>query len=817
MKKSNKIITVCVLVLALLVVASAVLKRKVTKLVVDEIETSAGCQIEYETLRVSLLKNFPKIKVELESFHLKAPTQMELDIPLFNGSLSLGKVLRNELELVSAELVEPRLKYYDIPKIENKEARSTQQSPAVAKADVEVQDGSMISTFSIKSFSIKQGDFLYETSDSTMVSLQDIDLFLTGHLDKEEVLMKVQLAVAAVNYKIQGFSLNNISIDFDAEMLYGMKDELLKLNDNILKVGGLTTTMKGDVKISEQPEFDLSFDAHKNDIASFMSLIPKSIKNLDSIEAAGDVRFNGFIKGKYENANSWPAFGVDFEVADAWFKYVSLSEKVEDINVSLSVSHPKGTSADSTTVKIDKLNMRSGDNVLSARLDFENPVTDIAIRGNVTSNIDLSELKNAIPMQATDIVGKIDANVNFNGKLSDVAQENYKDFNASGHLTLKQYCLKNKSIPQGLSIASATMQFTPERVNINAFTGKLGSSDLRLSGYLSNYFGYLFDDKALSGKLNLNSKRVNLNEFLYYEEEKTKSTSTSVSSASKKEKGAFVVPDNLNIVFNTSIDRMKVDNMVLTEFRGGITVKDSKMLLNNLNFMALDGSVNINGQYNSQNPEAVYSDMNLKIKNVEMAKAAKSLTVLRKTMPVSQTTQGKISSEMHYYGRLNADGDVDLKSIKSDGYIYSPGLRIANNAALNNLARQLDDSRYRDITTSAVTINYKMENGRITLTPFDVKVVDRNINTGGWYSVDNRLDFTIKTTVKAKEIGGDVSKYIGMVSDTNKPLPVTIILTGDAKNPDVKYDTREAIKILRQDVTKSLKKDGVNSILKGLF
>ncbi len=31
----------------------------------------------------------------------------------------------------------------------------------------------------------------------------------------------------------------------------------------------------------------------------------------------------------------------------------------------------------------------------------------------------------------------------------------------------------------------------------------------------------------------------------------------------------------------------------------------------------------------------------------------------------------------------------------------------------------------------------------------------------------------LKTTVKAKEIGGDVSKYIGMVSDVNKPLSVT--------------------------------------------
>lgn len=812
MKKSNKIIAVCVLVVVLiLTIVPSLLKKKVSTLIVQDIETSSNLQVKYEALRVSFFKSFPHIKVDVNAFQLESPTETLFFVQNINAELSLSRILKNELKITSAVLLKPRLNY----SYANDDTTLT--SSKIVHVDEHLSPASKSSLFSfdIESFTVSGGEILYAGQDSLFLTLKGVDLQLSGSVDADEVLLKTLLTVSAIDYKTQGFSMKSIPLNFDAQMHYGLDSRVLQLEDNILKLGGFTTTLVGKVNTSKTPDFDLAFEATKTDVKHVLALLPVNlIKDINDIEAKGDVNLKGFVRGEYRNVNELPAFGVDFTIADAWFKYNNLPSKVEAINMKAKVSHPANTRADSTLIAIEYLEMRSGDNNLQATLNITKPATDVTVSGKMKSIIDFASLKDAIPMQSSELVGQLDANILFDGRLADIAEENYKDFDASGQLSLHKYFIKNSKIPQGLSVAHATMQFTPERINIRAFSGSIGTSDLKVKGYLSNYFAYIFDDKTLNGNLNVTSQSLNLNEFSQGKPSKSRSVS---SSTNMNERKPFIVPKDLNIILNSSISKVKVDNLYLSNFKGRISINQSKLLLDNLTFSTLSGSVKANGEYNTQNSKSVYSDMSLKINNVDLSEAAKSISVLSKMMPITQTTQGRVSSEMKYFAKLDAKGDVDLKSIKSEGFITSPGLRIANNKSLDDLAKQLKDPRYKDITTSAIHIDYKMNKGVITLDPFDVKMVDKNVNAGGWYSIDNKMNFRIKTTVKAKEIGGDVSKYIGMVSDVNKPLPVTIILSGDASKPNVKYDTREAIKVLRDDVTKNLNKDAINSILKGFF
>ncbi len=809
--KSIKVILGCVLTVAFVVVVlSLVVKKKAIGLIEDEVKQCADYQIKYDDIDVSFLRHFPRLSASVEGLSVKKDGEMDLSISAFSGQLALGKVLKNELEMKTVILQEPNLKFF-VSHSEKRQDVASVSEPSETTSG----DGDFINSFKINSLEVIDGALSYKTEDSINVVLKDIDILLSGSVNTTLAQLQTQLSIASISYDVQGFMIKDVSLSFNAGMEYQMSEHQLVLNDNVLKIGGLETSLRGEMKLDKTPYFDLSFESSNTNIESVLKFLPKAlVKNVEHLSSDGEVKMKGFVKGVYTNAESWPAFGADLLVENAWFKYDNLPDKIDNINVVANVSHPEGTSVDSTIISIDDLSMKSGDNFLNTQLCFSTPVSDVTIIGNVTSRVDLAEMKRVIPMQANDIVGKLVADLSFAGKLADIEKENYQDFNATGQVKLNDYYLKSDVVPQGLSVAEATLRFTPERINVGSFSGKLGSSDINFSGYLSNYFGYLFDNKTLRGELKLKSNRINLNEFLTRNDHQHKSASASSVS---KGKTPFIVPERLNVVLNTEVKQARLDRVILSDVKGKVALVDSKVLLDDLAFNTLDGSVNINGEYNSQNVESVFSDLDLKIKNVEIAKAAKSISVIRKALPVSQTTQGKISSEMHYYARLDAQGEVDLNSVKSNGYVASPGIRVANNAALNGLASQLKDSRYRDITTSAVRINYKMENSKITFDPFDVGVVDRNINAGGWYSLNNQLKFKIKTTVKAKEIGGDVSKYVSMVSDPNKPLPITIHLSGDAADPNVKLDTEEALKILRKDVTKSLQKDGLNSILKGFF
>ncbi len=810
MNKKKRIIILIVFVFLLTMSLIPVfLKQKAIRLLVQETEKNTPYQVKYEKIRLSFFRHFPAIEVHAENCLLDLPSYTFLEVEELSGVLSLGKLMRSEPELKAVVLKNPRLRYAEQEKAEVAENQTK-------KDDETAQNGISTTFFPIASLTVENGAIFYQNADSATVRLSGLNFQMNGDQTAKEALLKAKLSVDSTSYAAKGFSLKNVPIDVEAEMVYIFEEQSLEFKENHFQVGKIHSSLEGGIAFDEETDFDVRFETKDVPIKEILKMFSTSfMRDAEHLEADGNALINGYVKGKYVEKDLLPAFGADLRLTEAWFQYANLPEKVEHINISAKITHPHGTNADHTSIAVENLEMRSGDNFLQGQLKLSTPVSDISVDGDFQGNVDLASLRQALPMAASTIVGKMNADLTFNGKLSDIEQENYQDFHASGHLTLEDYFLKNKNIPQGVDIAKATLRFTPERVNIESFNGKAGTSDLLLSGYLSNYFAWFFDDKPLKGELALRSRFLNLNEFSAHE--KSTASPTVNRSDSVKQRTAFVVPRHLHLVFNSEVSQVKVDDVFLQNFKGKLTLQDSKALLENLNFSMLGGKVNLNGQYNSQQPQAIFSDLSLKVSDIDVEKATQSLSVLRKALPISQTTQGRISSEMNYYAKLDEQGEVDMQSIKSEGYISSPGLRIANNASLNKLAHQMNDVRYRDITSSAVWIDYHMADGKITLSPFDVKLVDKNIKASGWYSLENQLDFTIKTSVKAKEIGGDVSKYIGMVSDVNKPLPVTIQLTGDAKNPDIGYDTREAIKILRDDVSKNLNKDAINSILKNFF
>ena len=68
-------------------------------------------------------------------------------------------------------------------------------------------------------------------------------------------------------------------------------------------------------------------------------------------------------------------------------------------------------------------------------------------------------------------------------------------------------------MPRPLAIKESSLQLAPRRAELKSFTGTVGSSDLRASGYLENFLGYALRDDDLRGSASISSDRFNLNEW----------------------------------------------------------------------------------------------------------------------------------------------------------------------------------------------------------------------------------------------------------------------------------------------------------------
>ena len=92
------------------------------------------------------------------------------------------------------------------------------------------------------------------------------------------------------------------------------------------------------------------------------------------------------------------------------------------------------------------------------------------------------------------------------------------------------------------------LNFSPQYVELAAFDSKIGKSDISANGKIENFIAYAFsDDEAITGKFNLNSNLMDLNEFM--EEEVVDENAT--EEVDEEPLSVIEVPKNIDFILNT--------------------------------------------------------------------------------------------------------------------------------------------------------------------------------------------------------------------------------------------------------------------------
>src|SRR5690606_29172354 len=92
-----------------------------------------------------------------------------------------------------------------------------------------------------------------------------------------------------------------------------------------------------------------------------------------------------------------------------------------------------------------------------------------------------------------------------------------------------------------------------------------------------------------------------------------------------------------------------------------------------------------------------------------------------------------------------------------------------------------------EVTMKDVLMSASLQNGKLSVKPFDVKFGDYKTTVAGATSLDGTIDYTLKMDVPAGKLGSEfnsfVSRYTGNAADPNKNIPLTIGIGGKYDSP----------------------------------
>jgi hypothetical protein len=781
----KKIIKISFAVIFLLVLTAIslpfIFKSKIVGLITEEANKNINAKVKFsDDIGFSILKSFPDFTLTMKNIELVGIEDFEKDtlfaVNKLEVSLDLMSVINGgQIKIRNVYLNQPRIHAivlsngkanWDIAK-PSADTTKTEAPSEPAKFDV-----------LLKKLEIENAYISYDDKVGNMSSeIVGMNYTLNGDFNQDIFSMNHNLDIAQLTYAMANISyLSKVHTTFKAEIEANQKESKYTFKDNEFGLNELVFKMDGFVQMAGNDiNMDLKYAAKKNDFKDFLSLIPAIYSSsFKDIQSKGKLAFDGFAKGTF-NEKQLPAFAFNLMVEQGWFKYPALPAPVENVAIDFHVTNPDGN-LDHTKIDLAKMHFELQGDPFDAKLLAENPMKDPFIDAHLKGKLNLDNVVKIVPMPAgTTLSGLLTSDFAAKGKISDIENKNYENFNASGTIAVSGINYKSAELPQGMNLSTATLAFNPKKVTLSNFAAKIGNSDMQMNGDLSNFFPYFFGKGTLVGNLNFKSNMMDANQFL----SNSTDTATAASSAGTDTSGMAVVeiPGNIDFTLTSSIAKLLYTNYNITNFNGMVKVANQKLTFSKVALNMLGSSMTMDGYYETTNPKKPTVEMAFGIKNLDIPTAFKTFNTVQKLAPIAEKMSGVFNTSI---SKFTTELDSKMMPIYEKTYISGDlqltNASVTNIEAFNKVADAFKRDEWKKAEFKNVLIKYEVIGGRINTKPFNVKLGGQTVNLSGSTGLDQTIAYLGTVAIPRKDLGSANTALDGVLAQLNQKSGTNIKL-----------------------------------------
>ena len=818
-KKSLKIAGISLFsVLILLLLLPFAFKGKIVGAIQKAANENLNATVHFDNdVSIGLIRNFPNLSVGINHLQIVGKDSFAndtlIDAPHLGLVIDIASVLNGKETIIrKVQLTDARAKIiflksgaanFDIAKADTGKVEPT---PSDSSAPMSLK----INELNIENTRIHYVDhsldFELITNGTNLNSSGDFAdaLFtLENEIGIDQLTMNFGGMTLLSKAKIKGNT--NINMDMN-QMKFGFADNEFKINDLPLKA-------KGWIKMGETDmDMDIDVSTPNSDFKSFLSVVPGCYtENFADVKTSGTMGLVFTMKG-IMNDLRMPATHVELKIKDAGFQYPAMPANATNIQLNFLLDNTDGN-PDNTHVVIAPLSANLGGDKLSVSLDMKTPVSNPYANGQVDVNLHLDRWKQLMPLESgTQVSGEVDAHFNFNGHYSAIAKEQFNVLKAGGALQLKNIAYTSTStLP--LAIQNLAMTVSPSDFDLTVNQLKYGKSAMDIRGKLQNMLGYYLNDETLKGQLVINSKSIDLNEWMSAmsaseapaanQGEKSDGKGTEVTSAAANTADNTSasesprIPDNLDLMFNMNAGRLIYEDYDLQQATAKAEIKDGILNVNPLAASIFGARVEI-ASMSYTNPiggkPTVKGGFN--ILNVNPANLATTLSLVKEYAPIVGRIQGLANIETQMGMQLKPNMDMDLATLTAGGLfnLFSGNLDVPS--WMGETAKQLQWGATDKMSLKPTKAGFLIENGQ--------------------FKLKDSIGVNLPKECQMK-LGGyvDLSKQLhlgGTLMAKGRKLPFTI--TGDMKNPKLTVGWKGALKEAAAPVIAQLKDKAFDALNK---
>jgi len=787
--------------LLLLVLLPFLFRDRIAARMQAEIAKSVNARVKWGGVGLSILRDFPNVTLRLNDLSVTGVQRFAGDtlvaMQQFRIVLDLGSVLRNVRHGDAIVVREVEM--------QRPVARLLVLEDGAANWDIVREqpnaDTSGALAFSLRDFIVRGGSIRFDNRQSDLAAaLAGLELTLRGDFAKDVFDLATRVRADEVSLRFAGIPyLNGVSLALDTDVGADMRARRFTFTDDQLRLNDLVLAFTGTVGLrDENTALDLTFSTPSTDFADILSLVPTLYtRDFERLQTSGRMSVSGRVRGEY-GPNAFPALAIRARVENGAFRYPDLPLPARDIALDLAIDNPGG-SVDSTVIRLDRFHLALGQRPVDARLVLRTPVSDPDVDLRLTGSVDLADVRRTIKLEdVNELAGLVAANVAMRTRKSWVDASQYDRIAASGTVDVSRLALRAAALPHAVAIDSARLRFTPRRAELASFVGRIGSSDVRATGALDNLLGFVLRDEALRGEATVASNRLDLNEW--------RSDEDSLE--------VIPVPPNVDFTLRATANQVRFGNLELANARGGLRVKDRRVTLDDFRMDMLGGRVVASGFYETTVLARPTFHLDVSADSVDIPTAFASLVTVQRLAPIARYARGSVSTDLDVAGALGRNMTPVFNVLTGQGALETARVAIEGFPAFVRLADALRIEQLRNPTLGPLHASFRIENGRVHVKPFEVRIGDLALTVSGSNGIDQTLDYHLALAVPTSMLGSSASQAIaGLASRAGRAgidlggaetVSINVDVTGTVTDPTVRPAFSGTAGSIREGVQKAV-------------
>lgn len=311
----------------------------------------------------------------------------------------------------------------------------------------------------------------------------------------------------------------------------------------------------------------------------------------------------------------------------------------------------------------------------------------------------------------------------------------FRQWSPSGHIEAGSGFFSSPQLPLRTRLTALKADFSERNATVDTLSLYCGTSDLSAKGGVRGLWRALSRKGRIEGNLDIDSKRLNINELLsalamgaasdidaaaVADEDESFVVDSLAEVPANQALPLIVVPANLDLTLALKADRVDYADFEIAPLTTGVKIRERTLQLTDTDVTTNLGKIGLSAFYSTKSKEDISAGVDLRLSEMQAHDLIELLPTVDDLMPALRSFHGLLGCEISGTAKLDTAMNVIMPSVDALVRVTGRELEVKDAGSLRKLTRLLLFKNKNIGKIDNLQVDALVRDSRVELFPFEL-------------------------------------------------------------------------------------------------